>query len=270
MSRVFLKALGVSAALGGMFFVNTSKSSASDDAVHPPNLVWSHYGAWSGFDYHSVRRGFEVYRNVCASCHSLERITWGNLVETALTEKEAKEFAADTEYPDDPDAQGEPRTRAGKLSDKLPAPYPNEQAARAANNGALPPDLSLMVKARHSGLDYLFFLLTSYVNPPAGSPEKPGLHFNPYFPGGWIAMTQALHADGVEYEDGTPASISQMAKDVSIFLNWAAEPEHDVRKRTGIKVMVVLGVLGATSFYWSKTKWVVPKLRRVVYNNPTH
>jgi ubiquinol-cytochrome c reductase cytochrome c1 subunit len=198
----------------------------------------------------SLRRGFQVYREVCASCHSLQRIPYRTLVGTILTADEAKAFAEENEYDTEPNDQGDIEQRPGKLSDYLPSPYKNDEAARAANNGALPPDLSLMVKARHGGVNYIFSLLTGYPEePPAGAVVMEGLNFNPYFPGTGIAMARVLYDGLVEYEDDTPATTSQMAKDVTEFLNWAAEPEADQRKKMGWKVIFVTGVLFTLSVW---------------------
>jgi hypothetical protein len=167
-----------------------------------------------------------------------------------MTVDEAKALAEENEYDTEPNDQGEIEKRPGKLSDYMPAPYKNDEAARAANNGALPPDLSLMVKARHGGCNYIFSLLTGYPEePPAGAVVQEGLNFNPYFPGTGIAMARVLYDDLVEYEDGTKASTSQMAKDVVEFLNWAAEPEMDDRKKMGWKVLAVTSVLFALSVW---------------------
>lgn len=186
-----------------------------------------------------------------------------------MTVDEAKALAEENEYDTEPNDEGEIEKRPGKLSDYMPPPYKNEEAARAANNGALPPDLSLIVKARHAGCDYIFSLLTGYPDePPAGANVMPGLHFNPYFPGTGIAMARVLYDDLVEYEDGTPAYTSQMAKDVTEFLNWAAEPEMDDRKRMGLKVLVVTSVLFALSVYVKRYKWAWLKSRKIAYDPP--
>lgn len=177
-----------------------------------------------------LRRGFEVYSQVCATCHSLNLIAYRNFVGTIYTEEEAKVLAGRIEVEDGPGDDGEMFERPGKLSDQLPAPYQNEQQARSINNGANPPDLSLIIKARHGREDYLFALLTGYRDPPAGVVCGPGQYYNAYFPGGKIGMPKQLVDGGVEYTDGTPATESQMAKDVCEFLAWAAEPEADERK----------------------------------------
>lgn len=167
-----------------------------------------------------------------------------------MTVDEAKVIAEENEYDTEPNDEGEIEKRPGKLSDYIPSPYKNDEAARAANNGALPPDLSLIVKGRHGGCNYIFSLLTGYPEePPAGAIVQEGLNFNPYFPGTGIAMARVLYDGLVEYEDKTPATTSQMAKDVVEFLNWAAEPEMDERKKMGWKVMVIGTTLFAMSVW---------------------
>jgi len=191
------------------------------------------------------------------------------LVGVTHTVDEAKAMAEENEYDSEPNDEGEIEQRPGKLSDYLPNPYKNDEAARAANNGALPPDLSLITKARHGGVNYVFSLLTGYPEePPAGVHLPDGLHFNPYFPGTGIAMARVLYNDLVEYEDGTPASSSQMAKDVAEFLNWSAEPEMDQRKKMGLKVLVISTALFALSVWVKRYKWSPLKTRKIVYNPP--
>jgi len=191
-----------------------------EDHIPSLDFGWSHHGALASYDYGSIRRGFQVYRQVCASCHSLNKISFRNLVGVTHDEESMKKIAESYEVMDGPNDSGEMFERPGKLSDRLPNPYRNEEEGRAANGGAYPPDLSLMVKARHYGIDYIVALLTGYVEPPAGKTMLPGLHYNPYFPGGAIAMAKQLTDGQVEYEDGTAATESQMAKDVACFLAW--------------------------------------------------
>ncbi|KAG7194862.1 cytochrome c1 [Scheffersomyces spartinae] len=243
--------------------------TAAEHGLHPPAYGWSHNGMFETFDHASIRRGFQVYREVCASCHSLDRIAWRNLVGVSHTASEAKEMCEELEYDDEPDDEGLPRKRPGKLADYIPGPYENEEAARAGNQGALPPDLSLIVKARHGGCDYIFSLLTGYPEePPAGVVLPPGTNYNPYFPGGAIAMGRVLFDDLVEYEDGTPATTSQMAKDVTTFLNWTAEPEHDERKRWGLKALIVVSSLYLVSIWVKRYKWAAVKARKFRFDPP--
>ncbi|MBN3294567.1 CY1 protein, partial [Polypterus senegalus] len=219
---------------------------ASELELHPPNFPWSHSGMLSSLDHASVRRGYQVYKQVCAACHSMEYLAFRNLVGVSHTEAEAKALAEEFEIVDGPDEKGEMFTRPGKLSDYFPKPYANPEAARAANNGALPPDLSYIVNARHGGEDYVFSLLTGYCDAPAGVKLLDGVYYNPYFPGQAIGMAPPIYNEIIEFEDGkspniivaksTPATMSQVAKDVCTFLRWAAEPEHDQRKRMGLKL----------------------------------
>ncbi|TPR11616.1 Fumarylacetoacetate (FAA) hydrolase family protein [Aspergillus niger] len=212
----------------------------AEEGLHPTAYPWEHAKWNKTFDHQALRRGFQVYREVCASCHSLTRVPWRSFVGVMHT-----------------------------LSDYIPAPYKNEEAARAANGGALPPDLSLIVKGRHGGCNYIFSLLTGYPDePPAGATVGAGMNFNPYFPGTAIAMGRVLFDGVVEYEDGTPATTSQMAKDVVEFLNWAAEPEMDDRKKMGVKAITLLTGLFAISVWVKRYKWSPIKTRKIVYSPP--
>ncbi|CAG8657111.1 17556_t:CDS:2 [Acaulospora morrowiae] len=226
------------AGIGYFIFADPIHANMADEGLHPTKYPWEHRSPFSTFDHASIRRGFQVYKEVCSACHSLERIAWRHLVGVSHTVDEAKAMAEEIEYDDGPDEEGNFFKRPGKLSDYLPKPYPNDEAARASNAGALPPDLSLITKARHGGADYIFSLLTGYYDPPPGVEVREGLYYNPYFPGGAISMARALFDDLIEYEDGTPATTSQMAKDVTTFLSWAAEPEFDHRKKMGLKAVV--------------------------------
>jgi len=240
-----------------------------EEGLHPTKYPWEHTKPMKTFDHQALRRGFQVYREVCSSCHSLSRIPYRALVGVTHTVDEAKAMAEENEYDTEPNDEGEIEKRPGKLSDYLPSPYKNDEAARAANNGALPPDLSLITKARHGGVDYIFSLLTGYPEePPAGVVVPEGLNFNPYFPGTGIAMARVLYDGLVDYEDGTPASTSQMAKDVTEFLNFAAEPEMNDRKKMGVKALVIGTVLFALSVWVKRYKWSPIKTRKLKYNPP--
>lgn len=252
-------AAGSALAAGGTVY-------ASDAGLHPPHNEWPHDGWLSSFDTASLRRGYEVYRQVCSSCHSMQYLCFRNLVGVTHTEAQAKALAQSyTVIDEQPDDEGKPLERPGKLSDRFPSPYPNEQYARYINAGAYPPDLSLMIKARHGREDYVFALLTGYREPPAGVTLRQGLHYNPYFPGGAISMAKALMDEGLEYEDGTEATICQQAKDVTCFLTWAAEPEHDERKKTGAKWLLAIGMCAALSGWYKRFKWNVLKSKRISY-----
>ncbi|KAK9764763.1 cytochrome c1 [Basidiobolus ranarum] len=263
-------AAGVGGAGLGIYlhFNSTIYSDAADEGLHPPSYPWVHNSPFSTFDHASIRRGYQVYQEVCAACHSLDLIAYRNLVGVSHSEDEVKAIAEAIEVEDGPNDIGDMFTRPGKPSDYLPRPYPNEEAARAANAGAYPPDLSLIVKGRHGGGDYIFSLLTGYYDPPPGIEVKEGLYYNPYFPGGSIAMARALYDGIVEYEDGTPATTSQMAKDVVSFLSWASEPEHDERKKLGLKAVSLLTGLFVISIWLKRYKWSPLKNRKIIYNLP--
>lgn len=265
--KVFFSTVGVvGAGVAGVIYALNESVKASDLTLHPPKLPWSHKETViSALDHASIRRGYEVYKQVCAACHSMRYVAYRNLVGVSHTEAEAKAEAESVQITDGPDDQGNMFERPGKLSDYFPSPYPNDEAARAANNGALPPDLSFITNARHGGEDYIFYLLTGYCDPPAGVKVQDGQYYNPYFPGGAIGMAQALYNEAIEYSDGTPATASQMAKDVSTFLKYCTEPEFDDRKRLFIKTMMIITVLTAVSWYYKRFKWTVMKTRKIVY-----
>ncbi|KAK4500215.1 hypothetical protein PRZ48_008401 [Zasmidium cellare] len=247
----------------------TQAMTPAEEGLHATQYPWEHEKYVKTFDHAALRRGFQVYREVCASCHSLSRIPYRTLVGNIMTVDEAKALAEENEYDTEPNDEGEIEKRPGKLSDYIPSPYKNDEAGRAANNGALPPDLSLITKARHGGCNYIFSLLTGYPEePPAGAVVQSGLNFNPYFPGTGIAMARVLYDGLVEYEDGTPATTSQMAKDVVEFLNWSAEPEMDDRKRMGWKVMVIGTTLFVMSVWVKRYKWSTIKTRHISYTPP--
>jgi len=237
----------------------------TEENIHAMHLPWTFNGFFSGYDMASVRRGHEVYQNVCATCHSLKGIAFRNLVGTLYSEEEAKMIAQEIEVQDGPDEEGNMFDRPGALSDYFPNPYQNDEEAKFINNGALPPDLTLITKARHGGPDYIYSLLMGYKDPPAGVTVREGLYYNPYFPGGKIGMEKQLTDGKVEYSDGTPATASQMAKDVTAFLQWAAEPEHDERKLAGIKFITAMLTAGLMAGYWKRVKWSAVKSRKISY-----
>lgn len=194
----------------------------------------------------------------------MKQLQFRHLVNQVYPERRMKEIAASYDVVDGPDETGEMFERPGILMDAFPSPYPNEESARYANGGANPPDLSVYTTAKHEGVDYIFALLTGYRDPPAGIAVRDGLYYNTYFPGGLIGMPPPLESDGqVEYEDGTPCTRAQMAKDVVNFLTWAAEPTHDERKVLGLKAMFALAAGSVISGVWYRSAWIGFKTRRI-------
>lgn len=220
----------------------------------PQEQTWSFDGPLGQYDLASVRRGLQVYREVCSACHSLNYVAFRNLTEIGYSENQAKSIAAEYQVTDGPDDFGEYFQRQGTLTDYFPAPFPNEKAAAVANGGKAPPDLSLMAKAREKGPDYIYSLLTGYTSPPKGFvPLSATTNYNPYFPGWEILMASPLSDGQVSFADGTKASVPQMVHDVATFLMWTAEPKLTERHRLGFAVLVFLAVL-AVLLYLSKKK----------------
>ena len=216
---------------------------------------WSFSGLFGTFDQAQLKRGFEVYNNVCSACHSLKLVAYRNLSAVGLSDDEIKAVAAAKEVPGEPDEEGNPTTRKALPSDRFVPPFANDNAARASNNGALPPDLSLITKARAGGADYVYGILTGYADAPAGFKVQEGLNYNAAFAGHQIAMPKPLNDDQVQYSDGTKATLDQEAKDVVSFLTWTAEPELEARKRIGVKVMLFLILLTAMLYAIKRKVW---------------
>ena len=253
-------ARGRAVALAACLAVGVSASFQSSPAkaaegVAVPAQSWSFQGIFGTFDRAALQRGWQVYNEVCAACHGLGYIAFRNLAELGYTEDQIKAFAAEKIIVDGPDDEGEMFERDGRPADYFPDPFANDKAAAAANGGAVPPDLSLMAKARAGGPDYIYALLIGYEEPPADVEMNEGLSYNKYFPGHQIAMAQPLDDDAVEYADGTEASLDQMSRDVASFLMWTAEPMLEERKRTGIKVILFLIVLTAMLYAAKRKIW---------------
>ncbi|MCA1749165.1 MAG: cytochrome c1 [Sphingomonadales bacterium] len=264
----FLVGLGFVVVLGYSLIVGASAylSDPPEETVehefhhHPKQVSFASDGPFGRFDRAQLQRGYRVYEEVCAVCHSLRYVAFRNLQALEFSEAEVDALAAQWQIPDINPETGEAEMREGIASDYFPSPYANDAAARAANNNAIPPDLSLIAKARHDGAAYVYSLLTGYEDPPAELPEAnrpgPGLYYNPYFPNLNLAMMPPLTADGqVTYDDGTEATVEQMAKDVSAFLIWTAEPKLEARKSTGWAVLIFLAFATVLAFLAKRNVW---------------
>ncbi|MBW8268417.1 cytochrome c1 [Caldovatus aquaticus] len=248
--------LTLAAALGAALLAAApAPLRAAEEAIALPNTRFSFEGLFGTFDRASAQRGLQVYMEVCANCHSLRQLYYRNLTALGLSDAEVRAIAATVQVQDGPNDEGQMFERPGRPSDRFRSPFPNEKAARAANNGALPPDLSVIVKAREGGADYIYALLTGYSDPPPGVEVMQGMHYNRYFPGHQIAMAPPLNAGQVSFHDGTQATVEQMARDVTTFLAWAAEPELEERRALGVKIVLFLTVLGGLVYAVKRKIW---------------
>ena len=225
-------------------------------AHHPKQMKWEFDGVFGSVDRASAQRGYQVYKEICSACHSLRRVAYRNLTEIGFSEDEVKQIASEVLVSDGPNDDGEMFDRPGLPSDKFVGPYANEQAARSSNGGALPPDLSLIIKARHDGANYVYSLLTGFVDAPDNFPLASGKSYNPYFEGRQISMPAPITDDvQVDYRDGTYATKEQMVIDVTNFLQWVAEPEAEARKKMGVRTMIFLGILLIILIAAKKAVW---------------
>lgn len=243
--------------------------------IKPAELDWSFAGPFGTYDKGQLQRGLKVYTEVCSACHSLKLVAFRDLEELGYSEAQVKAFAANYEVEDGPNADGEMFTRTAVPSDYFPSPFPNEEAAAAANNGAAPPDFSLIAKARsvergfptfvfdiftqyaEGGPDYIHALLTGYdQEPPAGMEVPEGTYYNPYFVAGKsLSMAAPISEGQVTYDDGSPETVDQYAQDVSAFLMWAAEPKLEARKAIGFRVMIFLALFGSLVYLTKRKVW---------------
>jgi ubiquinol-cytochrome c reductase cytochrome c1 subunit len=240
------------------FFSLNSAQTFAAEKVDYLKTDWSFKGLFGKFDRATLQRGYQVYTEVCASCHSMKYLSYRNLSEEGgpeFSEAAAKAIAASFEVKDGPNADGEMFTRPGKLSDKFVMPYDNVKAAQAANGGAYPPDMSVLVKARGGGVDYIYSLLQGYEDPPSSVTLDDGVYYNKYMYGNKIRMAAPLSDGIVEYGDGTNASVEQMSKDVTTFLMWAAEPHLEARHQMGFKAIVYLIILTILVYFSMKKIW---------------
>ena len=247
---------------------------------HPKHAHWSFAGPFGHWDIGQLQRGLKIYKEVCSACHSMNLVSFRNLEELGYSEEQVKAFAAEYTVTDGPNAEGEMFERPAVGSDKFPSPFPNVEAAAAANNGAAPPDFSLLAKARapergfptfifdiftlyaENGPDYIYSLLTGYQDPPAGVEIPDTAHYNPYFIAGPALAMAAPLSDGiVTYEDGTPETVDQYAHDVAAFMMWAAEPSLVERKALGFKVMIFLSIFAIMLYLSKKAVWAGLKER---------
>jgi ubiquinol-cytochrome c reductase cytochrome c1 subunit len=225
-------------------------------APHSPSTAWHHQGPFGTYDRAALQRGFQVYKQVCSVCHSMKLVSYRNLSDLGFNVAEVKALAADASVHDGPNDNGDMFDRPGRPSDAFVSPYPNDQAARSANGGALPPDLSLIIKARQGNENYVYSLLTGFDQPvPQNETMGKGMYYNPYFPGHQIAMPPPLKADAVTYADGTNATVEQEARDVTQFLTWAAEPKMEIRKQAGLKVVLFLIVFAGVMYGVKRRVW---------------
>ena len=262
----FLVGLGFITALVLAIFTTPLKNEpnvAYSFHEHPKKLKLASDGLAPHWDKQQLQRGLQVYREVCSACHSLHLVAFRDIEALGYKPGQVKTFAKSFQVPSVNPDTGEPATRDGLPSDYFPDPYANEVAARAANNNALPPDLSLITKAREGGKDYVYSLLTGYQNPPAKLPAelKPGtgLHYNPYFPNLNLAMAPPLAANQVTYADGTKATVDQMAKDVTAFLVWTAEPKLVTRVKAGWAVILFILMFTTLTYLSYRNIWADKK-----------
>ncbi|MBV2144024.1 cytochrome c1 [Falsochrobactrum sp. TDYN1] len=274
-----LVAMGV--AMGGAFAQGGGEAAEPEHYPihHPKQESWSFSGPFGTYDKAQLQRGLKVYKEVCSACHSMDLVAFRNLEDLGYTPEEVKAFAAEYEVEDGPNADGEMFTRKALPTDYFPSPFPNASAAAAANNGAAPPDFSLIAKARgvergfptfvfdiftqyaEAGPDYIHALLTGYdEQPPAGVEVPEGTYYNPYFIAGKsLAMAKPLSDDQVTYDDGAPQTVDQYARDVSAFLMWAAEPHMEQRKKTGFRVIVFLILFAGLVYIAKRQIWSTVK-----------
>lgn len=269
--KIFLKALAAAGIAFGLF---GSAQAAEYPLNKPREQNWSFSGPFGTYDKGQLQRGLKVYREACAACHGLERVAFRTLQDLGYSDAQVRALAAEYEVEDGPDSMGEMFTRAAIPSDTFPSPFPNPEAAAASNNGAAPPDLSLIAKARavirgfptfvfdiftqyaEGGPDYIYSLLTGYQDAPEGYNSQPGTHYNPYFIAGTsLSMPNPLSDGQVTYDDDAPETVDQYAHDVTAFLMWAAEPHMETRKRMGFNVMVFLVLFGGLVYLTKRKVW---------------
>ncbi|MBL1235112.1 MAG: cytochrome c1 [Rhodobiaceae bacterium] len=254
----FLTALAI--AVLGYTFVFAGEAKASGGGVENKSVEWTFDGPFGTFDRSQLKRGYKVYQEVCSACHSMNLVSFRNLSQEGgpeFSEAEVKVIAGEFDIidPNEFDEVGDPIERAGLPRDRFPAPFSNENAARASNGGALPPDFSVLAKARPDGVNYIYSLLTGYEDAPADVEMNAGMSYNAYFTGHQIGMAAPLSDEIVDYEDGTPMTLDQYSKDVAAFMYWAAEPKMEERKQIGFQVILYLLVLAGLLYMITRKLW---------------
>jgi ubiquinol-cytochrome c reductase cytochrome c1 subunit len=256
MNRLIAASLAL--ALGAPALLSTAlvSTARAEEEIQLPKVRWTFTGPFGTFNRAAAQRGFQVYNEVCSACHSMKYMSYRNLAGIGLTPEQIKAIAASKTVPGELSDDGTPTTRPGQPSDHFVSPFPNDKAAKSANNGALPPDQSVLVSAREGGPDYIYALIAKgYVDPPPGVKVPDGLYYNKYFPGHNIHMPPPLSDGAVTYADGTPATVDRMAKDVVVFLSYAANPDLEERHRLGIRIVGFLALLTGVTYQLKKKMW---------------
>jgi|TARA_B100000131_G_scaffold219446_1_gene210973 ubiquinol-cytochrome c reductase cytochrome c1 subunit len=238
-----------------LFFYTSNLFAAESSTKSLPQHEWSFEGITGTFDRGALQRGYQVYSEVCSGCHSMKLLYYRDLIDIGFSEDQVKAIASEFTVIDGPNDEGEMFERDARPADRFVSPYLNDNEARANNNGAYPPDLSVITKAKKDGANYIYNLLLGYKDPPADMEVGEGMYYNIYMEGNQIAMPQPIYDESVDYADGTNNSAEQIAEDLVVFLTWAAEPELEVRKNLGIKVILFFIVLGFIIFLAKNRLW---------------
>ena len=238
-----------------LFFYTSNLFAAESSTKSLPQHEWSFEGITGTFDRGALQRGYQVYSEVCSGCHSMKLLYYRDLIDIGFSEDQVKAIASEFTVIDGPNDEGEMFERDARPADRFVSPYLNDNEARANNNGAYPPDLSVITKAKKDGANYIYNLLLGYKDPPADIEVGEGMYYNIYMAGNQIAMPQPIYDESVDYADGTNNSAEQLAEDLVVFLTWAAEPELEVRKNLGIKVILFFIILGFIIFLAKNRLW---------------
>ena len=238
-----------------LFFYTSNLFAAESSTKSLPQHEWSFEGITGTFDRGALQRGYQVYSEVCSGCHSMKLLYYRDLIDIGFSEDQVKAIASEFTVIDGPNDEGEMFERDARPADRFVSPYLNDNEARANNNGAYPPDLSVITKAKKDGANYIYNLLLGYKDPPIDMEVGEGMYYNIYMAGNQIAMPQPIYDESVDYADGTNNSAEQLAEDLVVFLTWAAEPELEVRKNLGIKVILFFIILGFIIFLAKNRLW---------------